>query len=94
LFRQELAAEAAEENSIGQEISNCKEPPQYSVDSIKKALLLLPDGYRLILSLHLFEGYDYEEISQITGLKESSISSQYLRAKKRLTEIISNREKL
>ncbi len=94
LFRQELAAEAAEENSIGQEISNGKEPPQYSVDSIKKALLLLPDGYRLILSLHLFEGYDYEEISQITGLKESSIRSQYLRAKKRLTEIISNREKL
>lgn len=94
LFKQELAAEAAEENSIGQEISNGKEPPQYSVDSIKKALLLLPDGYRLILSLHLFEGYDYEEISQITGLKESSIRSQYLRAKKRLTEIISNREKL
>ena len=94
LFKQELAAEAAEENSIGQEIFNGKEPPQYSVDSIKKALLLLPDGYRLILSLHLFEGYDYEEISQITGLKESSIRSQYLRAKKRLTEIISNREKL
>lgn len=94
LFKQEFAAETAEEKSSVEEITNGKEPPQYSVDSIKKALLLLPDGYRLILSLHLFEGYDYEEIAQITGLKESSIRSQYLRAKKRLTEIISNTEQI
>ncbi len=87
LFRQEIAAETAEEKGSGEEFTNGKEPPQYTVDSIKKALHLLPDGYRLIISLHLFEGYDYEEIAQITGLQESSVRSQYMRAKKRLAEL-------
>lgn len=87
LFRQEIAAETTEEKCSGEEITNGKEPPQYSVDSIKKALHLLPDGYRLIISLHLFEGYDYEEIAHITGLQESSVRSQYMRAKKRLAEL-------
>ncbi len=66
------------------------EPPEteYTVGKIREAALELPDGYRMILSLYLFEGYDYTEIAQITGLKESSVRSQYLRAKNRLSEII------
>lgn len=61
-------------------------PPQmqYSVDEIKRALLLLPDNYRTILSLHLFEGYDYQEIEQITGTKEATLRSLYKRAKEKL----------
>ena len=59
-------------------------PLQYSVEEIKKALLLLPDNYRTILSLHLFEGYDYQEIEQITGTKEATLRSLYKRAKEKL----------
>ena len=65
-----------------------KIPPSTTIEAIKESLLLLPDSYRLILSLHLFEGYDYEEIADITGLKQSSIRSQYLRARRRLAEIV------
>ncbi|MFA5850845.1 MAG: RNA polymerase sigma factor [Bacteroidales bacterium] len=57
-----------------------------TVDQVKKALNNLAAGYRLILSLHLFEGYDYEEIAQITKLKEVSIRSQYIRGKARLID--------
>ncbi len=57
-----------------------------TVDQIKIALNNLAAGYRLILSLHLFEGYDYEEIAQIMQLKEVSIRSQYIRGKARLIE--------
>lgn len=65
-------------------------PPQmqYSVEEVKKALLLLPWNYRTILSLHLFEGYDYQEIEQITGTKEATIRSLYKRAKDKLAATI------
>ena len=53
---------------------------------IKAGLNELPDGCRLILSLCLFEGYDYAEIAEITGLKTSSVRSQYTRAKGKLLE--------
>lgn len=58
------------------------------VGNIRKALSLLPDNYRLILSLHLFEGYDYEEITQITGIKEVTLRSLYMRGRRKLVEIL------
>lgn len=61
---------------------------QYSVGRVKEAVLLLPTGYRMILSLYLFEGYDMEEIASILHIKPPSVRSQYLRAKKRLLEIM------
>ena len=63
---------------------------QYSVEDIKKALLLLPDNYRTILSLHLFEGYDYREIEQITGTKEATLRSLYKRGKEKLAALLQN----
>lgn len=56
------------------------------IEKIKKTLGELPDSARMIVSLHLFEGYDYGEIAQITGLSESGIRSQYMRGKERLAE--------
>ena len=63
---------------------------QYSVEDIKKALLLLPDNYRTIISLHLFEGYDYREIEQITGTKEATLRSLYKRGKEKLAALLQN----
>ena len=48
----------------------------------------LADGYRIVLSLYLFEGYDMEEIAQILRLKPASVRSQYLRGKRKLIEWI------
>ena len=57
---------------------------EYDIRSIQKALSELPDHYRAILSLHLFEGYDYQEISQITGANENTIRSLYMRGRQKL----------
>ena len=65
-------------------------PPDCNIEDIKKALLLLPDNYRTILSLHLFEGYDYQEIEQITGTKETTLRSLYKRAKDKLAATLQN----
>ncbi len=60
----------------------------FQVEKVKKAVRQLPDGFRMVLSLYLFEGYDHVEIAQILGITESTSKSQYNRAKKKLLEII------
>lgn len=57
------------------------------IHKIKQAMTELPDGYRTILSLLLFEGYDHEEIAQILKIKSSTSRSQFQRAKEKLIEI-------
>ena len=65
-----------------------EEEIRYSVAQIKNASQQLPAGYRVILSLYLFEGYDMEEIASILKIQPPSVRSQYLRAKRKLVEII------
>jgi RNA polymerase sigma-70 factor (ECF subfamily) len=60
----------------------------YSVEHIKHAMALLPDGYRVIFSLFLLEGYDHQEISEILNISVSTSKSQLARAKKKLVEIL------
>ena len=62
----------------------------YEVDKIITGVQKLPDGYRVILELYLFEGYDHVEISQILDISVSTSKSQYSRAKKRLKSILNN----
>lgn len=63
-----------------------------NTDIIKKAISSLPDGYRIVLSLYLIEGYDHEEISEILGISNSASRTQYMRAKNKLKEILKNEE--
>lgn len=58
------------------------------VNKIHNAIGQLPEGYRIIFSLYALEGYDHAEISEIMGISESTSKSQYLRAKKRIKEIL------
>ncbi len=59
---------------------------KHLIQTIKKAVQELPEGYRVILSLSLFEGYDHVEIGQILNISPSTSRSQLTRAKKKLTE--------
>lgn len=59
---------------------------------LKKAIQQLPDGYRVVLTLFLLEGYDHEEIAQILGISNGSSRSQYLRAKIKLRELLKKEE--
>jgi RNA polymerase sigma factor (sigma-70 family) len=60
------------------------------IAAIKKAICLLPEGFRVVLSLALFEGYDHEEIAQILHIEESTSRSQLARAKKKLVAYLKN----
>jgi RNA polymerase sigma-70 factor (ECF subfamily) len=63
-----------------------------TIERIKEAVKKLPEGFRVVLSLSLFEGYDHEEIAQILGISESTSRSQLARAKKKLVEFLNKRE--
>jgi len=54
------------------------------VEEVKAAIGRLPDGYRIILSLYLLEGYDHDEIAEILSINSSTSRSQLSRAKQRL----------
>ena len=62
--------------------------PIYKVETVKQAIEKLPEGYRVVFSLYLMEGYDHKEIAEILHISESTSKSQYNRAKRKLIEII------
>ena len=63
---------------------------KYSVEKVHKAMIMLPEGARVVFSLYLMEGYDHTEISQILGISESTSKSQYIRAKQLIGNIVKN----
>ncbi len=69
-----------------------EEEVTYDTGKIFKSIEMLPDGYRVILTLYLLEGYDHSEISQILGISESTSKSQYSRAKEKLRNLLSTNE--
>ncbi|MEZ4972055.1 MAG: RNA polymerase sigma factor [Cyclobacteriaceae bacterium] len=60
----------------------------FTVEKVREAISQLPDGYRMVLSLYLLEGYDHGEIAEILGISESTSKSQFNRSKKKLKEIL------
>lgn len=65
-----------------------EEEQEYKVAQVKQAMQLLPEGYRVVLSLYLLEGYDHEEIGQILNITENTSRTQFLRAKRKLSEVL------
>lgn len=65
---------------------------QLTVAGITKAMEKLPEGGRIIFSLYLLEGYDHGEIAQILNITESTSKSQFMRAKRRIIEILNEQK--
>jgi RNA polymerase sigma factor (sigma-70 family) len=68
--------------------TQAEEELSYQVEQIQKAIGALPDGFRIVFSLYLLEGYDHQEIAEILGISVSTSKSQYNRAKKKLQEML------
>ncbi len=67
-----------------------EEEQNYQVARIKRAMEELPDGYRVVFSLYLMEGYDHAEIAGILNISVATSKSQYSRARQRIRELLSN----
>ena len=85
----ELEGDALE--NIADEDAEDDEEVQYKAALVKDAIKELPEGYRLVISLYLLEGYDHEEIGQILNISEKTSRTQFLRAKRKLIEILNKK---
>lgn len=65
---------------------------EIQMEQLKKTVRQLPDGYRVVLSLYLLEGYDHDEISQILGISNVASRTQYMRAKNKLRQMLQKEE--
>ncbi|MCB0761127.1 MAG: sigma-70 family RNA polymerase sigma factor [Flavobacteriales bacterium] len=70
------------------EDENEDEEQHFDVAYIYKGIKHLPEGYRVIMNLYLFEGMNHEQIGDSLGISPSTSRSQYTRAKRKLREII------
>lgn len=80
------------EDSINPEPDKNRVSPELRAKEIKEAIYNLPDKYRITLSLLLLDGYDYDEIAEITKAPASTIRSWAMRGKKMIIETLKNRE--
>jgi RNA polymerase sigma-70 factor (ECF subfamily) len=65
----------------------------HSIDGelLEKAILLLPEGFRLVFNLIEVEGYAHKEVAEMLGISEGTSKSQLFHAKKRLKDLLINK---
>lgn len=69
-----------EETSIGYD--------SLEVKNVLTHIKNLKDNYRIVLTLNLIEGYDYEEIAQILNYTNENVRTTISRAKKKLKQVL------
>lgn len=63
----------------------------YTIDMVNQAIQELPDGYRIIVTLFLFDNYSHQMIAEELGISESGSKSQYSRGRKKLATILTSK---
>lgn len=95
LKKRKFLIEDLDEN-VAEQVSEEDQPDEdltaVRVDQIRQAIDRLPDGYRIVLSLHLLEGYDHKEIAEILNISSSTSRSQYTRARQKLLKFLKNKK--
>ena len=61
-----------------------------SPDELHQLISELPDGYRTVLNLYVFENFSHRQIAELLGIKESTSASQLHYAKQWLARRIKN----
>ncbi len=56
--------------------------PEYS--DLYDAVLSLPGKYKIVVHLYYYEDYSVKEIAEILSLKETTVQTQLMRARKQL----------
>ncbi len=70
------------------EVESAEENIELKVESIRRAIEQLPNGYRTVLSLVLFERCENGEVSSLLNITETTVRTQYHRARQKLLEIL------
>jgi RNA polymerase sigma factor (sigma-70 family) len=55
---------------------------------LEKAILSLPEGFRMVFTLIEIEGYGHKEVAEMLNISEGTSKSQLFHAKKKLRELL------
>lgn len=88
-YNDELKNEEDDKSSSIAESDQNNTKVRMILDKIKS----LKDNYRLALTLHLIEGYDYEEICEIMNISYANCRTMISRAKESLRKKLEHHEK-
>ena len=84
---EEVKMEVYREDKIEEDLSiDSSIRPQVILDAINN----LKENYRIALNLHLIEGYDYEEISEIMNISYENSRTTISRAKSKLRKVLAD----
>jgi RNA polymerase sigma-70 factor (ECF subfamily) len=64
------------------------ESTEEKIGRVRRAIERLPEKYRVVISLNLFEGYDHDEIGQILGVPASTSRAHLSRGKQKLMQML------
>lgn len=64
------------------------EENEIDIGHIRQIVETLPEGYKMVINLHLFEEMDFQEIAQVMDISASTVRSQYSRAKQKLIYLL------
>jgi RNA polymerase sigma-70 factor (ECF subfamily) len=64
------------------------QPERISPDTLHQLISGLPDGYRTVVNLYVFENYTHKHIAELLGIAESTSASQLHYAKQLLARKI------
>lgn len=83
---EEVKLEVQREELIEEDFKPNSMKPQVILNAING----LKNNYRVALNLHLIEGYDYEEISEIMGITYENSRTTISRAKSKLRTVLTS----
>jgi RNA polymerase sigma factor (sigma-70 family) len=62
------------------------------VAEVKEAITLLPEEYRIVITLFLLERYSHEEISEILNISNNVSRTRLVRAKQKVFRILKEKK--
>lgn len=77
----------AEEDAVYQPVETDDDFGQRTARELIQMMQHLAPGFRTVLNMYIFEGYNHKEIGEILGISEGTSKSQYLRAKVALRQL-------
>ncbi|MBK6273683.1 MAG: sigma-70 family RNA polymerase sigma factor [Saprospirales bacterium] len=91
VLKEKISWQELDEKSEGESDSESDDKDDkfnFSVEQIKNAIEQLPNGYRVVFNLFMFENYSHVEIATLLEITESTSKSQLFKAKNKLKEIL------
>lgn len=90
--RQQIFADFSEIENMPEPVPEMDETlPQPDADTMLRLIQELPQGYRMVFNLYVFEDYTHKEIAEAAGISENTSKTQLMRARnllqKKLKEV-------